>query len=197
MKDLPEFREVADEEDRKAAYEKHTRRLKEKLADAEAASTSRRESHRMDVDDDRRERRRTRSRERSRDRRPERSERKERRYSPERDERDRKVCLPFELHHKADLSVPVAGQMWASPTMWRRARYERGSHASSWRGLPFPFGVAMPKQGALRSVCRKPEGRVRFDEGWNLNVVAGPSSGSPFLADGAARMAARWSLRAQ
>jgi pre-mRNA-processing factor 40 len=91
MKDLPEYGDVVDEEDRKAAYEKHIRRLKEKLADTEASSSSRRDSHRMDVDDDRRERRRTRSRERSRDRRPERLERKERRFSPERDERDRKV----------------------------------------------------------------------------------------------------------
>jgi hypothetical protein len=124
MKDLPEYGDVADEEDRRAAYDKHIRRLKEKLAEAEASSSSRRDSHRMDVDDDRRERRRTRSRERSRDRRPERSERKDRRYSPERDERARKVSLSIRLVTWLIFSGLVVHRMWRSMMMWKRERYE-------------------------------------------------------------------------
>lgn len=82
MQDLPEFKILADE-DRKVAFEKHTKRLREKVREREERERDR-DGRRMDVDDDR-----DRERDRDRDRRRDLWD-KERERDRDRDWRDRR-----------------------------------------------------------------------------------------------------------
>lgn len=107
MKDLPEFKDVTDDEDRKTAYDKFIKRqkvsrdvlftslnAKEKLREAELSdhgSTGRRGSTNRRDEGDRRDRDRYRSRSPQRDERDKRKDERRDRRSPGLDDRDRKV----------------------------------------------------------------------------------------------------------
>ncbi|WVW79085.1 hypothetical protein I302_101049 [Kwoniella bestiolae CBS 10118] len=104
MKDLPEFKEVTEEEDRKAAFEKFIKRQKEKLKEAESSdryekdrkysySREKREDESMDIDEKERDRDAGRSSRKDRERDDRKDRDKERHRDGHRDkdrERERK-----------------------------------------------------------------------------------------------------------
>ncbi|KAK4685027.1 pre-mRNA-processing factor 40, partial [Tremellales sp. Uapishka_1] len=103
MKDLAEFKNIAEDQDRKAAFEKYIRRQKEKMREAESSDVgsargdkqekSRHSSSRMEVDEpegDRKERRHRDERDHQSKRRDEREDREDKKDRGERGERERK-----------------------------------------------------------------------------------------------------------
>ncbi|WWC73273.1 uncharacterized protein I206_107239 [Kwoniella pini CBS 10737] len=97
MKDLPEFKDVTDEEDRKAAFDKFVKRQKEKLREAESSEHGSTRDRDRDRD---REDRHDRDRHREKDR-SERDKQKDRRYSSTRDmEKDESMDID-EKEHKS------------------------------------------------------------------------------------------------